>query len=365
MKYGRSDIRWPIAVLLALSLAVLGCGPDKEAADGGAVKDKNSAAAQAVAQPAGTAVPSAATSDANPVIEVDGEKMTKRDLEDAVARGMVAIRAQAPLEQLAEAETELRKNIVEQYITRTVFAKEAERRNVQVPDGEVEKAFEHLKEELPKGVTFEQAMKLDGTNPEKLKKEIATRLRIRKMILEGSDTRSTKPTAKEIEEYYRSNPSQFQMPERVRARHILVAVEPSDDEKGKAAKAAKAKDLREQLLRGADFSDLAKRHSDCPSKGAGGDLGEFARGQMIKPFEDAAFSQKKNEIGPVIETSFGYHIIQVSERHSAGMADLSRDLKDKISSFLESLSQRKAVEKLGRDLRAKAKIVYFEKGLER
>jgi peptidyl-prolyl cis-trans isomerase C len=178
------------------------------------------------------------------------------------------------------------------------------------------------------------------------------------MILEGKETQPVKPTEKEVDDFYKKNPEQFKMPERVRARHILIALLPGDDDKAKAAKAAKAKDLRAQLAAGADFAELAKKHSDCPSKEAGGDLGEFGRGQMIKPFEDAAFSQKKDEIGPVVETTFGYHIIQVLGRQAAGMVPLDRELKEKISGHLTSLSQRKAVEKLAKDLRAKAKIVY-------
>jgi parvulin-like peptidyl-prolyl isomerase len=100
----------------------------------------------------------------------------------------------------------------------------------------------------------------------------------------------------------------------VSARHILLATRNMGD----AAKAAKrniAERIRKQLIDGADFADMAAKHSDCPSKQKGGDLGTFNRGQMVKTFEDAAFNQKKNTIGPVVETKFGYHIIQVIERH--------------------------------------------------
>ncbi|AUD79942.1 peptidylprolyl isomerase [Kangiella profundi] len=85
------------------------------------------------------------------------------------------------------------------------------------------------------------------------------------------------------------------------ALHILVKTE-------KEALALKAK-----IEKGADFYQLAKRHSMCPSKKQGGDLGEFRRGQMVKPFDNAVFakgSEDKPLIGPV-KTRFGYHLIKV------------------------------------------------------
>lgn len=75
--------------------------------------------------------------------------------------------------------------------------------------------------------------------------------------------------------------------------------------------------LRAQLVKGADFAALARDNSDDGSKRAGGDLGEFPRGRMEKAFEDAAFGQKINEIGPVVETRFGYHIIKVTAHTAA------------------------------------------------
>lgn len=105
--------------------------------------------------------------------------------------------------------------------------------------------------------------------------------------------------------------TEAQSPQRAHARHILVAVAETDSPKAKKTKLLKAEDIRHQLLSGADFSETARKFSDCPSKARGGDLGVFAKGVMVKPFEDAAFTQNVGEIGPVVETVFGYHIIQV------------------------------------------------------
>lgn len=87
-----------------------------------------------------------------------------------------------------------------------------------------------------------------------------------------------------------------------RARHILVA---SED---------RCKDLKTQIEGGADFAEVARQHSECPSSGQGGDLGEFGPGQMVKEFDDIVFS---SEVGPVhgpVETQFGFHLIEITHR---------------------------------------------------
>jgi peptidyl-prolyl cis-trans isomerase C len=84
----------------------------------------------------------------------------------------------------------------------------------------------------------------------------------------------------------------------VRASHILVK---TLDE---------ANQLKEQINNGADFAALASQHSGCPSKQNGGDLGLFGRGQMVKPFEDAAFDTPVGQVSEAVQTQFGYHLIK-------------------------------------------------------
>jgi len=86
----------------------------------------------------------------------------------------------------------------------------------------------------------------------------------------------------------------------VRASHILV-----DDE-------ATAKDLKSKIEAGASFEDMAREHSSCPSGAKGGDLGWFGKGQMVKPFEDAAFTTPEGQLSAPIKTQFGYHLVKVT-----------------------------------------------------
>ncbi len=89
---------------------------------------------------------------------------------------------------------------------------------------------------------------------------------------------------------------------RASARHILV-----DSEE-------KCEELKDQILAGTDFADVAKQHSTCPSGGRGGDLGEFGPGQMVKEFDEVVFSGDLNTVHGPVKTQFGYHLLEITSR---------------------------------------------------
>jgi len=102
------------------------------------------------------------------------------------------------------------------------------------------------------------------------------------------------------------------MSEQVRASHILLMYQGSARSTATRTKEeaqTQIQQLKEQLDRGADFTQLASAHSDCPSGKQGGDIGLFGRGQMVGPFEETSFNMAVDTISDVVETDFGYHII--------------------------------------------------------
>lgn len=119
------------------------------------------------------------------------------------------------------------------------------------------------------------------------------------------------------QEIYQANPERFKADETVRVSHVLVSTKDrsEDEARGRAEMALKA--ARE----GRDFAQIVSEYSDDPSaKVNGGDLGFFGRNQMVKPFEDAAFSlTKAGELSGVVQSQFGFHVIRFVERRPAGL----------------------------------------------
>jgi peptidyl-prolyl cis-trans isomerase C len=292
------------------------------------------------------------------VINVDGTKLTKEQMESEVKKKMSAIKKQVPADRMPQVRENVKKQVMNDFTIRTLLTNEVKRLNISASDKEVTEATEKLKSSLPQGMTIEDLMKKNKITKAKMQEEIRFGIKINKLVLSQTSGKY-KPTEKEITAFYEKNKDKFKMPESVHVRHILVARAAGDDDKVKTEKKAKAEELRKQLLSGADFAVIAKS-SDCPSKDSGGDLGVFSRGEMVKQFEDAAFSQEVNAIGPVVETEFGYHIIQVLERHSPKTMTLDDKMKVNISAFLEQQKQQEAFDTMIKKLRAKANIVVYQ-----
>lgn len=150
----------------------------------------------------------------------------------------------------------------------------------------------------------------------------------------------TSVTEKEIQSFYEYNNKAYSQPRQVKARHILFklgeeALKEVEDKVREVAKEVLAK-----ARQGGEFANLAKEYSEGPTKSKGGDLGYFKKGQMMPPFEEAAFKLKKGEISDLVRTQFGYHIIKVEDIKEAATKSLE-EVRDEI---VETLSMSVATE---------------------
>jgi peptidyl-prolyl cis-trans isomerase C len=187
-----------------------------------------------------------------------------------------------------------------------------------------------------------------------MKNEYLARTYIQKEVLG-----KIKLTDKDYEAYYNEHKKEFENPEMVKARHILIAVKPNATEEEKKAALKKAEEILDKAKKGEDFAKLASEYSDDPgSKAKGGDLGFFTAGSMVGKFEQAAFTLKPGEISPVVETEFGYHIIKVEERKAAELPPyetVKEQVKAKATQAIQQERLNAFLEKAMKD----AKVTFY------
>lgn len=153
-------------------------------------------------------------------------------------------------------------------------------------------------------------------------------------------------TEEEASKYYAENKDSFNKPESVTASHILV-----DNED-------KANEIIEELNNGLSFEEAAKNYSSCPSKDAGGNLGEFSKGQMVPEFEEAAFSMEEGRISQPVKSQFGYHIIKVTNKSTEGTSTFE-DVKDQIIKQVSLMKQQSLYMEKINDLKVKFPVEIF------
>ena len=163
-------------------------------------------------------------------------------------------------------------------------------------------------------------------------------------------SRVAKPKQKELLDYYRKHPEEFEAPELIHAAHIIKNVDETHPE-GEAL--AAMEQVRARLDAGEDFAELADANSDCP--GAGGDLGWFPRGQMVDEFEAVVFSLHVGEISPIFRSPFGFHVAKLLGRKPAGPRAFN-DIRDELESAIRRVRERSALEDYIGGLIAKAEI---------
>jgi len=240
---------------------------------------------------------------------VNGSVITVQELDrefDLLAQRM----ARQGLPIAEEKADDVRSSVLENLINVELLSQESRKQKIDVEDAAVERQFEAFRERIGNQERFAQALLQMGLTESALKAKIRENLAIRKLISQAVEPGVT-VSDEEARSFYEQNRSAFQEPEKVRARHILIKVGPETD-KEKAR--GRIDEVRKRLQGGEDFARVATEVSEGPSGSQGGDLGFFGRGQMVKPFEEAAFSLEEGEISPVVETRFGYHVLQVTDR---------------------------------------------------
>jgi len=272
---------------------------------------------------------------ADAVAVVDGEEVAKSEFDALIAQARKSYENQErefPAAGTPEYKT-LRDQAVQFLVQRRQFEQEAAELEIEVTEKQVDDRLAQIKQQYFSGDAkkYEQQLKDQGLTDKQVRADIRAQI-LSERIFEQV-TKDVKVTDEEIDKYYEENEEQFSTPESREVRHILVKTR------------AKAEDLRRQIVGGASFAALAKRHStDTGSKATGGKL-TINRGQTVAPFDKQAFSLAKNELSQPVKTEFGFHLIEpLSEVKKAAVTPL-KDVRESIKQQLEQTKKNEAMTK--------------------
>ncbi len=273
----------------------------------------------------------------------------------------------------------IKERVTNELIVKALLDEEIAKRGIEVTSEDVDNAVKEIIDKLGSKEQLDTLLKEHGISASQFKKDLKEEVKMKKLAKElGSSSVSDA----EAKKFYNENTNKFKHPERVRASHILISVNPEEiteiiksDAKNKdldeaavktkvneeiKAKEAKANQLLAEAKKDpSQFAKLAKENSeDTASAQKGGDLGFFAAKEMVPEFSNAAFSMKPNTISDKpVKSQYGYHIIMVTDRAAASTTPFEKAKAD-IKGYLENQKQIELIDNLTESLKKNAKIDY-------
>lgn len=280
--------------------------------------------------------------DPNKVIAtVNTEKILRKDLDTILNRFRNHVNPIA----LASMEQQITEQLVTQSLLRQFVTENKLTVQEEVVDKEINKMRDNIKNNpSTKDKTLEQFLEFQGSNIDELKTAIRMSAAIESYVSKNID-------GKKMEDYFMNNLSKFNG-ETVTASHILIDTKGMNTQEELDKARAKIDSIKKELDEGANFAELAKKHSDCPTGKTGGELGSFPRhGAMVDAFANVAFATEVGKISDPVKTEFGYHLIKVAAHTSPKDISFS-EAKGRVREELTAIEMNNLI----KSLREKAKI---------
>lgn len=284
------------------------------------------------------------------VARVNGEDVKKADFERMIHT--IEGRAGQPIP--ADHRDEVLRGALDQLVVYTLLAQESKTRGITVDDADVNQKMQELRSQFPTAEAFNKALSDRGMTEDSLRHDALVDLTVTK-LMDAEVATTPGPSDADIKDFYDKNPDKFKQDEQVRASHILIHVDQHADAATKAKAKAQIESILKQARGGADFAALARKYSQDGSAAQGGDLNYFSRGQMVPPFETAAFGLKVGQISDVVTTEFGYHIIKVTDHKPARTVPFE-EAKPQIAQYLTGQKKQQHADAFIDSLKKKSKI---------
>lgn len=296
----------------------------------------------------------AEASDADTAAQVNDAVITRQRVQHSVEALMQAKRLNYGGVTHPAQYKHLQRQVLDELIGQELLWQEANRQGYAATGAEVDQTVEQMRKRFSSEEAYLTDLRQGGFTPESFRDDLSRQIAVRHFI-EETLVKRVAVSEGEIHEAYAANQAQLIQPEQVRARHILIAVAETADDAAIADARATMEQVLAEAKGGADFSELAKRHSTDATAANGGDLGFAPRGAFVKPFEDAAFSLKVGELSDIVRTRYGFHLIKLDARQDTRVLTES-EAAPQLRRYLATQKLQEAIQEEVRALRAKGHV---------
>lgn len=293
-----------------------------------------------------------------------GVEIKRSQVEKAFTEFKASLAAQG--QSIPEAKrAEVERQVLERLVHVKLLSAKAIDADKQKAREAADKAFEEFKKRWPTEDAFNRQLISLGMAPTAFRAKIEEES-LFKEVIDRELKASINVTDEEAKKFYDENGSQFELPERVKASHIMILTQdPLTQQQFSEEKKKEKRQLAEKVLAraraGEDFAQLAREFSDDPkSRDEGGDLGIIARGRMVPEFDMVAFALNTGAVSDIVSTKFGLHIIKVTEKLPARKTPYDEAEKD-IKSMLAIKATQKQLPDYLKKLRDEAGVVFTDK----
>lgn len=274
------------------------------------------------------------------IVHVNSDIITRADLQRSQEQLMNDLRQQSGA-QAQDQYQEREKDVLRDLIDQDLLLQKGKQLGITA-DTEVIKRLDQIRKQLNLETMedLQRAAEKEGVSYEDFKQNIRNGI-ISQQVIQREVGSHIQITHEEVVKFYEEHKKDMEQPEQVRLEEILVSTQApgatADVEPDAAALAAaekKARDLLDQIRKGASFEELAKKYSDDPNSAPqGGDLGYFKRGTMVKSLEDVIFAMKAGEVSDVVRTKQGFILMKVTEHTPQGVPPL-KDVEEKVQTAI-------------------------------
>ena len=333
--------RWMWLPLLVLTIGCDAGGPETPPAPPGNLEPLN----PSTAEPVPEELPAI-------VARVNTHTITSDELEQAVRSAEIQAGQALP----SQFRDQVYRSVLDRLVSFRLLLQESDTLSLSVDDAEVDARIEAIRSGFPSNEAFETQLSSWETTLDTLRQETRSDLLV-EHVLESEVLASIDVDVDTTREFYEQHAEQFTEGGGVRARHILIRTSPDASDREKAEARERAESLLRTAASGADFAEPARTHSEDPGSSAhGGDLGVVVRGQTVPDFEAALFALEPGDVSELIETPFGYHVIQMVEReaeHTASFAEASVQIREfliqqeqqaRTAAFIDTLKAKSNIE---------------------